>query len=86
LQESGFPLEARVRIEAVCRFKQSINSLREKPEVKSWKCKASSAKLAMRSRKWWLLATIFYWSENVGNREFSGKIRHNSATHLAFTD
>jgi hypothetical protein len=35
--ENGFPLEARVVIEAVRRFKQSINSLREKPEVRSWK-------------------------------------------------
>jgi hypothetical protein len=35
LAENGFPLEARVGIEAVRRFKQSTNSLREKPEVKS---------------------------------------------------
>jgi len=35
LAESGFPLEARVGIEAIRRFKQSINSLREKPGVKS---------------------------------------------------
>ena len=35
LTESGFPLEARVGIEAVRRFKQSTNSLREKPEMKS---------------------------------------------------
>jgi hypothetical protein len=35
--ENGFPLEARVGIEAVRRFKQSTNSLSEKPEVKSWK-------------------------------------------------
>jgi hypothetical protein len=36
-KESGFPLEARVGIEAVRRFKQSTNRFREKPEVKSWK-------------------------------------------------
>ncbi len=35
MHESGFPLEARVGIETVCRFKQSTNSLREKPEVKA---------------------------------------------------
>jgi hypothetical protein len=35
LIENGFPLEARVRIKAVYRFKQSINSLREKPKVKA---------------------------------------------------
>jgi hypothetical protein len=42
LQESGFPLEARVGIEAVRRFKQSTTSLREKPEIKGWKWKAGS--------------------------------------------
>jgi hypothetical protein len=55
LQESGFPLEARVGIEAVRRFKQSTNSLKEKPEVKSRKCKAGSE-----------MAATFCWSENVG--------------------
>jgi hypothetical protein len=44
LIESGFPLEARVGIEDVRRFKQSINSVREKPEVKSWKIKSQQCK------------------------------------------
>jgi len=39
LVENGFPSEARVGIEAVRCFKQSINSLRENLEVKSWKMK-----------------------------------------------
>jgi hypothetical protein len=37
-------LEVRVGIEAVRRFKQSTNSLREKPEMKSQQCKADSEK------------------------------------------
>jgi hypothetical protein len=70
LQESGFPLEARVGIEAVRRFKQSTNSLREKPEVKSWKCKASGA---MRSQKWRLLAPHFAGRRMSGNGNFPAR-------------
>ena len=37
LAEERLPRGARVGIEAVRRFKQSANSLRERPEVRSWK-------------------------------------------------
>ena len=68
LIESGFPLEARVGIEEVGRFKQSINSLREKPEVKAGmetqNCKAGSEKPEVG----WL--PHFAGSEDIGKRNF----------------
>jgi hypothetical protein len=79
LAENGFPLEARVGIKAVHRFKQSTNSLREKPEVK-----ARNEKPAVQS---WQAARSWKWASyhilQVGGcrkTEFSGKVRPNPAT------
>jgi hypothetical protein len=68
------------KIEAVRRFKQIANSLREKPEVQSQQCKASSAKPEVQSQKCKagsgkpdvMVAGCHFLLEVFGKRRFSG--------------